>query len=166
VGVTFAIDGIEELRASLQELGDAIAKKVAVEANRDAAEVLQGLLKKAAPFDPTFRKKYWLRKNLTVQTGYYGHLRDAIEVRRVKARNANYIVHKVSTGDAFWGYFLEFGTVKMGARPWFRPVLDANAKRLQGIQIEGLRKGIEGEAARIGRTRGRRAAYGRRATEA
>lgn len=40
-----------------------------------------------------------------------------------------------------YGYWLEWGTVKMAARPWLRPGLAANAKRIKDIVVAYLRKG-------------------------
>lgn len=145
------IEGVAELKAALEELGEVVATKIGVKANRDSATQLMKVLAEAAPYDATHRKKYWKRKNGTVATAYYGHLRDAIRVRKVKAQNANTIVHLVSTGDAFWGNFQEFGTVRMPARPWWRPAVDVVYSRILSIQISGLSDGIEREAKRIAR---------------
>lgn len=145
------MEGVAELKAALEELGEVTATKVGVRANREAAVELRDNLQAVAPYDPTFRKKYWRTKDGSVSTAYYGHLKDAIRVRKVKARNANTIVHIVSTGDGFWGSFQEFGTVKMAARPWFRPLVDANYQRIFKLQTSKLGDGIEREARRIAR---------------
>lgn len=131
------MEGVAELKAALEELGDVTATKVGVRANREAAAELRMNLAAVAPYDSTKDNKK------------YGHLRDAIRVRKVKSRTANTIVHIVSTGVAFWGSMQEFGTVKMAARPWWRPLVDANYERIFKLQTDKLGAGIEREAKRI-----------------
>lgn len=133
------MEGVAELKAALEELGEVTATKVGVRANREAAAELRDNLQAVAPYDPTERERK------------YGHLRDEIRVRKVKARALHTIVHIVSTGRAFWGSFLEFGTVKMAARPWWRPLVDANYQRIFKLQTSKLGDGIEREAKRIAR---------------
>jgi HK97 gp10 family phage protein len=149
------LNGATELKAALEELGTVVATKVGVKANRNAARKLAALLAGAAPYDPSTRKKYWKRKDGSVGTANYGHLRDNIRVRKIKSMNANTVRHLVSTGDAFWGNFLEFGTAKMAAQPWARPVLDRHYGEISEEQISGLREGIARELARIARTKAR-----------
>jgi HK97 gp10 family phage protein len=113
------MEGLVELKAALEALGTEVATKVGVKANRDAAKVLRDKLKQAAPFLESGSK----------MAEQYGHLRDNIKVGRRKAYNQGTIVHVVSTGKAFWGMFLEFGTVKMSPKPWYRPVFDDQPAR-------------------------------------
>ena len=145
------VEGLDDLKRAVAELGDAVTTKVAVAANQEAAKELEALLVKAAPYDPDNKVKYWRRADLSVGSGSYGHLRDNLTARKVKARKPGYVVHRVSTGDAFWAIFREYGTVNEPARPWFRPTVIVNKSRIQAIQVEGLRAGIEREGERIGR---------------
>lgn len=137
----FKIEGVAELRAALADLCEAVATKVGAKADRDAANVLKDALVSRAPFDPNAKSPY-------------GHLRDNIRVRKAKARNEHIISYNVTVGDAFWGRFLEFGTVKMPAKPWMRPTFDTIAEGLITVQIDGLRDGIEREAQRAARAAG------------
>lgn len=49
---------------------------------------------------------------------------------------------------AFYGMFVEFGTVKMPARPFLQPAFEANRKRVSA----GVRKALQSVLARAGRT--------------
>lgn len=84
----------------------------------------------------------------------YGALHE--NVRATKARRnqtepgtVKYFVHN---GRAFWGLFLEFGTSRMPARPWFTPAVDAaggpalqRAIILGGKRLEKLSNQLAGE---------------------
>jgi HK97 gp10 family phage protein len=133
----FQMEGGRELDAALAELGTDVATRIGVEAVREAAEALQETWQRVAPFDPDRKAGR-----------SYGHLRANIRVRREGTDNANVIAFRVSTGDAFWGNFLEFGTVKMAARPWARPAVESMKQELVTIQSTVLRAGIEGARKR------------------
>ena len=145
------IEGVRELKASLEALGTAVATKVGEKATRDAAKELRQLLADTAPFDPETKIKSWRRKDGTVGRASYGHLRDNIRVSKARARKETTVNYRVTTGKAFWGAFVEFGTVRMPAYPWMRPAFEVSQQRLLGVVIDGLQVGIEREAKRAAR---------------
>lgn len=136
---TSNLEGLTELKAALEALGTEVATKVGVKANRKAAIALRDKVKAAAPYLETGSK----------MAEKYGHLRDNIRVGRRKAFKQGMIVHTVNTGRAFWGMFVELGTVKMPPRPWFRPVFEAEADKLIEVQISELNDGIEKAARKL-----------------
>lgn len=136
------LDGVAELKAALAELGEAVATKVGRKAARSAAVEFQGVVKETAPYRPGERTK---------ASAEFGHLRDNIRVRKARSRTAHTLTYTVSTGNAYWGSFLEFGTVRMAAQPWLRPAFDVVAPRLVNVIIDGLKIGIEAEAKRAAR---------------
>ena len=91
----------------------------------------------------------------------YGHLRDNLRVRRVKGRVQGRIIFQVTTGNAFWARFYEFGTATQRARPWMRPQTEMLSDELVTIQCEELRAGIEAAARKQARKLGRVMANGR-----
>lgn len=46
------------------------------------------------------------------------------------------------TGDGFYGFFLEFGTSKMSARPWVRPAFEQSRESIKSIMAAELRRGL------------------------
>lgn len=46
------------------------------------------------------------------------------------------------TGDGFYGFFLEYGTSKLTARPWARPTWEREKRKVKAIMAEELRKGL------------------------
>ncbi|WP_420141773.1 HK97-gp10 family putative phage morphogenesis protein [Sphingomonas sp.] len=143
--------GFEELDRELATLGTEIATKIGEKAFKDSAAALQQAWIEGAPFRPGRRLKYWTSRMGWSSSADYGHLRDNIRVRRVKAQKQSAIVYAVHTGDAFWAYFLEFGTVAMRAMPWARPIIDRMKDRLVKIQVVVFNQGIMAAAARIER---------------
>lgn len=150
-------EGGAELSANLAKLGDE-ATKAGRRGLRATARELQAALVEAAPRSEGGSRKYWKRANGTSASEYYGQLHENIKVREVAARKDHTIVMRVTTGNAFWGLFLEFGTVRMRARPWFRPVFDRMHNRL----IDALAKSLGSEIEKAGKRIDRRIAARRR----
>ncbi|WP_263499673.1 HK97-gp10 family putative phage morphogenesis protein [Sphingobium sp. 3R8] len=132
-----------DLKATLEGLGTEVATKVGVKANRDAAKEFQDHLAQTAPHDAIESKG----------NRRYGTLRENIKLRRQKAQKQGHIIHIVSIGRAFWGFFQEFGTVNMAARPWMRPAIEAWNDALVDVQLKRLREGIEATVKRLARNR-------------
>lgn len=144
--------GLRQMKAAFEQLGTEVATRIGVAANRRAANRLKARFIEAAPYSE--RKstvKYRKLKRGTVVETDYGHLRDNLKVRRVTVRTKGRISFQVSTGNAFWGYFLEFGTAKMQARPWMRPTSEAASSEILALQKEELAAGIQRALRRLER---------------
>ncbi len=144
---SWQVEGVEDLRKALAELGDG-ATKAGRAGLRAQATAVRNELRAAAPVGtgPTVRKRR-LKSGATAQADY-GRLKDNIRVREEKATTDNTLVMMVTTGRAFWGAFQEFGTVNMPARPWFRPVWDRMEGVVQDQLAARLRKAIDAAARR------------------
>lgn len=136
----FDMTGGRELDAMLKSLGTSVATKIGVDAVRAGSEALQQAWQRAAPYDPNPKRDR-----------IYGHLRENIKVRRQGTTNPNVVAFRVTTGDAFWAYFYEFGTAKQAPRPIFRATVEGMRDSLISIQADSLRKGIEAAARRGGK---------------
>lgn len=127
------LEGFAELDAQLRALANPeTAYQIGLSAVMGCAELLQKAWVAGAPFDPAL-------KGAAAQ---YGHARDNIRIGPVKAQKVNAVVYKVSTGDAFWLRFYEFGTVKQPARPTFRPIVERMKSEFIDLQIEAVNEGI------------------------
>ncbi len=148
------LKGAKELDAALVALDREVATRLGTTAVRTSTKELHGALIEAAPYLPGDRVKQWKRSNGTVAKANYGHLRDNLKVRKVpksKLRKPHFILYQVSTGNAFWGNFLEFGTRYILPRPWMKPVFDRLRDRLLDIMTDTLRVGIDRVAKRAAR---------------
>lgn len=145
---TFHMKGFKDLEKSLKALGPEVATKTGTSAARKATNVMRDAVKDAAPYDSGPTERTWKRKDGSVQTADYGHLKDNIKTRKTKARKSHTVSFEVSTTKAFWGRFSEFGTEHEGAKPWFKPALDQVApKVVEALQTE-LKKAIDKAARR------------------
>lgn len=149
--MTVNFEGGKDLSRGLRALGDE-STKVGRRSLRQTANLLRDELIAAAPRNPAGATEKSKRlKDGSVARYRYGQLFQNIRVRELRVRMDNTIGMVVSTGNAFWGNFLEFGTRKMAARPWFRPVWDRMQNRLIAELGQVLGKNIEGAARRQAR---------------
>lgn len=141
---SFRLDGAAELDAQLAQLGTAMATEIGREAAETSAEVLRDAWVAGAPYsERASTMKYWSLAGGGTGKANYGHLKGNIKVAPVKAQKINAVVYKVTTGDAFWGYFLEFGTVRMPPHPWARPIVERMKAELINVQIDIINDGIQ-----------------------
>lgn len=92
-----------------------------------------------------------------------GDLKKSITARATKTGTASITYRIGATARAYYGMFLEFGTSKMSARPWFRPAweeskqraLDKVGKRL-GENITKAARKLAGPYAKSGLARKRK----------
>lgn len=115
--------GFDELQRNLASLSNDVATRAGQSAVTKGAQVVARAVKAAAPVggQDTSRTYSTATGPRTVR---YGRLRDNIRVRRGRSRNRQNVSAIVSTGRAFWARFLEYGTRKMSARPFFKPAMD------------------------------------------
>lgn len=133
---TVKLEGAKELDRALAELGKTVATRLGRKANREAAKVIERAVVAAAPTgkDPPSK---------------YGRLKSNIRVTKQKTTRETEVRHIVHTGNAFWGRYLEFGTVRMQPHPFFRSAYEGAQNEAVAAQITVLRAGIEREAARL-----------------
>jgi len=131
-GNKIEIKGAKELEKVLRMLPRKMGEDVLVRSTRVGANIIKKEVKEQAPITgkPTHLK--------------YGRLRDNIKTTKIRNRGGAGTI-RIHTGRAFWGLFLEFGTSKMTAKPFFRPAFDSTyPKALDRI---GKRLGINLEKA-------------------
>ena len=116
------LEGIENLIAEVEKLG-AKGSRIENKALREAGEVMKEAIKQEAP-----------RKT--------GTLKESIEVSGVKTKDGFKHVAVGPGKEGWYGKFLEFGTVKMKAKPFMAPGYErSKAGALEKISEE-LRKGL------------------------
>lgn len=106
-------EGGKELAAALARLPQSVSKKVCIDALLEAADPMVAVARRIAPREPGAPD-----------------LADNIEARAVSGGKDG--LPTVAWGplkDFFYGYFLEFGTVRMSARPFMRPAFDSQMDR-------------------------------------
>jgi len=105
-GMSVNVDGLDNLRKRLGELPEDV-QRGARSSIEESAESVEQQMKDEVPVDT-------------------GTLRDAIQ-SRVNAAQLTADVGPMG-GDAYYGYFVEFGTSRMPARPYATPAAEAERK--------------------------------------
>lgn len=140
------VSGFREADRLLRELGPTVENRVLQSATMAGARVLAKSVKANAPKgtlkqSPSSKKYGRLTNNIKTQV---------LRIAKKKGRRGA----RVSTGNAFWSQFLEFGTRRMSARPFFRPAIDQALDPALVKLREFLGRGIEREAAKLARKNG------------
>ena len=162
-GIDFRIEGLEALQSKLQSVAYDVQKKGGRFALRKAAQVLRNQARQnAASVDDSLTPES-IAKNIVdrwngrvnkqsggadlgFRVGVLGGARDYSkygEFKTGKKSSAN------PGGDTFYWRFLEFGTQKMGAKPFMRPAIDESGQAVvdkfvaeYGVALDrALRKG-------------------------
>ena len=131
-GVT--IEGEEELIRKLVKLGDAVKGTQPERLFLRAAKVIRNKARENAPEGPTGN----LKRGIVART---------LDRRGRKVAPAMAGINFKRAPHANW---LEFGTVKMGPRPFFRPAVIETQKRVNSIITKGFKRIIE-KQAKLGR---------------
>lgn len=114
------VSGLESITRRIRALGDTQeVERKALEAGADHAKAE---LEKAAPV---------LTGNLKAN------------IIQTEIKDGKIDIGTRPTGDGFYGFFLEFGTSKMPARPWARPAWERNKRKVKDIMADELRRGMD-----------------------
>jgi HK97 gp10 family phage protein len=138
---TVRIDGLKELGEALKGLRLDMAQKAARQAVAAGASVVRAQARKNAPVDTGNLQKAIVMKrkrntNLTEEYGVSVRVGKKSDVTRAKAG-------KGALGkDAYYARFLEFGTVKLPAKPFLTPALSQNVQKATEAMKTRLAKRI------------------------
>lgn len=116
------LEGIENLITEVEKLG-AKGARIENEALREAGEVVKEAIKQEAPQRT-------------------GTLKKSIEVSRVKNRNGTKYVEVGPGKEGWYGKFLEFGTVKMKAKPFMAPGYEKSKEKAMEEIEKNLKEGL------------------------
>ena len=130
------IEGADALDRLLKQLPEKVARNVLRGAVRKGAKVVEAEMRQRAPVGPT------------------GNLKASITQRGVKTKDKRMLTRRVGSfkGGGLKGYhahFIEFGTVKMAARPFLRPAWDQTKGEALKVMGKELGRGIEKAALKL-----------------
>jgi HK97 gp10 family phage protein len=147
------LEGARELDRVLAQLPTELAKFKLEQATRAGANVIRRAAIDAAPRDTSGERseasqRYGpLHTNIkTTKVKSIGGAKSAASVGRGTRGAVEFVVH---TSDAFWGLFLEYGTVKHSAQPWFRPAFERAAPEALDRIGDKLGKELEKTASEL-----------------
>jgi HK97 gp10 family phage protein len=133
------ISGLAEIGKVLDQLPDRIERRVLQNAVNAGARLILSAVKEKAPTS----------EEPSVNSWKYGSILQNLKVRTItKARKTARGAY-VSTGNAFWAVFYEFGTRHQPARPFMRPAFDESQDWAAQAIVDKLTAGIEKEATTL-----------------
>jgi HK97 gp10 family phage protein len=131
IQVQFKLDGDKKLAENLKKINRTAQGRALREAAKQGAEVIVQEAKRRAPVDT-------------------GTLRDSIRSKFVKRRSDSVTVEIGPGPKGYYGYFLEFGTSKMAARPFLRPAMDECNQRAAEETQHTMVEAVLEEVAKAG----------------
>jgi HK97 gp10 family phage protein len=148
---TISITGLSDLEKRLRELPDRLAKNVMRGAVRAGAVVIQ---KEARQKCIAGKDAHYLGKGSKKVLIQPGELKKkGIKVRSAPRKFSDFVItYWVYVSKKYWHWkFLEFGTVKMSAKPFLRPAFDTQKEKATEAIRDYMAARIEKELAKIGR---------------
>lgn len=150
--IRMEMKGWDELKRGLEQLGQELATRAGKSAIRAGAKALSEHVKAATPVGDEDTSRTYKNKSGESVTVDYGHARDNIKVKMARPKKAFNVVAIVSFGSAFWARFLEYGTVRMAAKPFAKPAFDDAAP----VVLEKVRTSLSASIDRLAKKYGRR----------
>lgn len=139
------MEGLSELLRAMKELPKAIEQKCLKIGVAAGAQVIR----KSAQ-DLVTRKTGLVAKAIRIAFNRKESTPGRVVYHVFVSRKVKDKLKKI-TRDAFYWRFLEFGTVKMGAKPFMRPAFDTTNREAAEVIKGKLKERIEIEAERLGR---------------
>lgn len=134
-------DGMKELSKALKELPIRVESRLLQNSINYASKAILPDIIAAAPRNDGI--------NISQQSKRFGSLHSNIKIEKRRSRRKTIKFSSITIGNAFWGFFLEFGTRFMAAKPWFVPAFEKSiSKGLSTIKAT-LEKKIEKEFEKL-----------------
>ncbi len=124
----------ESIQTAYDIIGDVIDRPSAEALKGDfitAGEILKGALLAGAAYDPNRRRKT-------------PHLRQGIFLAKNTQPGKPYVLVGVAFPRTPQGYWLEYGTSKMQAHPWFKRIMLAVRSQMAQIIADGVKRTVTG----------------------
>ena len=132
------VQGFAALEKVLKAMPPKLAERELSNATRAGARVIAKEVKARAPRG----------KDPSEASEKYGPLHKNIRVSRVKKTRRS-VEFEIHTGSAFWGKFIELGTMDIAPRPFMTPAFDTSKQAAIQKIGERLAKGVEKTAAEL-----------------
>lgn len=142
-----SVTGMAQIERRMQALGNDVATKVGQAANRAGAGHIAKEIAKAAPVGPDADGSDRTRKlrNGTQVTTKHTKLSKNVKVRKVRAQNGT-VENQVTTGKAYHGMFVEFGSIHNQPQPFF----ETTFVREQQAAIDKIKDVLDKRLQRLG----------------
>lgn len=154
--VTVEIEGLKELQAKLLELPQKVAKNALRSAVNAGASVIRKEAKQRAPqytgkvsaghpppgtLKRSVISKYIRELSNNFQSTFFVTVRKGKKYRGQGKKGDK-------SQDAYYAYFVEYGTSKMTAKPFLRPAFEAKKEEALQAMVSKLKERLDEEAAK------------------
>ena len=152
------VDGLKELRKALEALPKEIQGRPLRSAVSAAAGLIRDKAKQAVPVGETGNLKSAIYRYRSRRNSATGRETFFVGIRQGKAqykdtaynRRKGRVGKKYNTqGEAYYWRFLEFGTAKMGKKPFLRPAFENNKTGAVEIMKERMKKAIDNQVKKL-----------------
>ncbi len=146
MGMKFDLNGVDELIKKLQRTQKEMIEKEAPKALAKAARVIRDEAKRRAELIDNPKSPENIAKNIVVRKARKKDTKhDEIKYKIGVAGGAKSGADgKVPAGGDTWYWrFIEFGTVKMPARPFLRPAIAAKEQEAAAVFISSFKEGLD-----------------------
>lgn len=126
------LHGAQDLARRLRELPKQMSRVALIKAAKAGAEPI---VERAQDLAPKGTGKQFGRRTV--------HLAESIGTRFTRRGALRVVVQIGTEKDAYWGFFIEYGTSKMAAQPFMRPAFDAGAQDAVDAIAAVLRDEVE-----------------------
>lgn len=153
MGMKFDLKGVDELIKRLQKTQLEVVEKVAPRALKKAADVVANEAKRRAALLDNAESPENIAKNIVVRkAGKRQTPSNAIKYRigvsgggkesdgEEKVTRSGKVKKGPAGGDTWYWRFIEFGTVKMEARPFMRPAIAAKEQEAAAVFISTFKE--------------------------
>lgn len=149
------VSGLRELGESMRKLSSDVSGRIARAATAAGAGIIKKAAQKNAPVRTGALKGGIVVKRIPAsETGLTSEhivtvstrsIKNYVKKSRAKRHRIEGFKSYVDLGDFFYAHFIEFGTVKMSARPFLRPAFDANKE----AAVKAIRDRIAARLAKV-----------------
>lgn len=131
------VQGVPQLRARMKGLEARLVREIEAEVAKSAEEIVREM-RAVAPKDTG-------AVSLSIGWTWGDAPKGTVAVAQSQAANGDGLRATIFAGggDQFYARFLEFGTVRMAARPFFFPVYRANRNRVSGRISRAVRRAAQ-----------------------
>jgi HK97 gp10 family phage protein len=145
---TSEVQGLQELQRALDALPDKIAKRLMTRAGRAGGAVFKEQMVNHAPRSGSSVFGQALKNSKVSGSIRYGPLYDHMRIT-VSFQGVHWMTVKIgpSKGTAFYARFYEYGTIHQPARPFMRPVFDAEWREALNAFAQNIRENLAALAA-------------------
>lgn len=140
--VTVKVEGLADLQKRLLSLSEDMQGKIARAASAAGAVIIKNAAIRKAPMDTGNLKKNIIVKRLPKGEADYTS-QHIVTVRKGKKTKKQ---REAGLKDAFYAGFVEFGTVKMPAKPFLRPAYDENKEKA----VQAMKDRLEARIKKAG----------------